>query len=208
MIAAFLNQILVEVGNHHNWTQDYVEQEWTLTEDTQSVDVTTLSTAYATPVLDEHKMPLVAGGYGKIIRLRKYEEKGVMENERTDWANSGVDYDEPDSFTVYPTADNWRIDFRPWIAATVEAPYSLKAAFYNPQPELATDGSDDETNVRYHSNALMLGTLWLALNERGEEIGEPGNMAEQQYQRALGDAVYTDQKVQAGLGNQMEAWRD
>lgn len=160
------------------------------------------------PVLDAHRVPLVAGGYTLVDRLVSYQEKGVMESQRTQQIANGVTYGMPVSFSMYPNAEHWSIDFRPYVQASVDSPYTVKAFFYDPQPELATDGSDDDTVLRYHAQALMLGTLWLALNERGEELGEPGNMAEAQYQRALSDAVYTDQETQAGLGNLLEAWRD
>tara|TARA_R110000765_G_scaffold121534_1_gene217814 strand:- start:1758 stop:2303 length:546 start_codon:yes stop_codon:yes gene_type:complete len=181
-----------------------------LTANTKSVTVDGLQTPYATPVLGSSNVPVVTGGYaGEEYLIRTYQEKGAMEGYR---ANSLTDpdaqYGQPDAFSMYPTAENWQVDFRPWIEASPTNVYTVRTSFYDPQPELETDGSDDETVLRYHSQALVLGTLWLALNERGEEIGEPGNMAQEQYMRALSDAVYTDMNAQAGLGNQMEAWRD
>lgn len=42
------------------------------------------------------------------------------------------------------------------------------------------------------ADVVFYGALWLALNERGEEIGEPGNMAERRYLDALGMAIERD----------------
>lgn len=159
-----------------------------------------------TPVTDSASIPLLSGGYeGDINNLRTYQSLSNLETARSITDNV---YGLPVSFSLYPTSDSWEVAFLPWIAASAEQPYTVRCYMYRPQEELETDGSDDGTVMDYHTNTLLLGTLWLALNERGEEIGEPGNMAQEQYQRALSDAIYTDMQAQAGRGNQMEAWRD
>jgi hypothetical protein len=70
--------------------------------------------------------------------------------------------------------------------------YVIQADWYIPQAQLEVDGTDEDDDVEIPRNVAMLGTLWKALNERGEEIGEPGNMAETAYRRALSVSIETE----------------
>jgi len=54
---------------------------------------------------------------------------------------------------------------------------------------------------------VYLGALYLALNERGEEMGEPGGKAEQRYRVALNSAIEADQKAKV-RSEEYEAVRD
>ena len=49
--------------------------------------------------------------------------------------------------------------------------------------------------------------LFLAFNERGEEMGEPGNMAERRYATSLVDAIDADVQ-RTGRTNRLEFYRD
>ena len=53
---------------------------------------------------------------------------------------------------------------------------------------LETDGSDDGRLIMLPYQPLYRLAYMMALNERGEEIGEPGNLAEQQFNHALATA--------------------
>jgi hypothetical protein len=64
-----------------------------------------------------------------------------------------------------------------------------------PQALMALDATDDNTEILYPHRPLFQYALMLALNERGEEIGEPGNIAEEQYVSALGAAIEHDIEI-------------
>jgi len=57
---------------------------------------------------------------------------------------------------------------------------------------LESDGTDDATILKVPSRPVYLLALMYALNERGEEIGEPGNIAERRYIDSLGAAIEKD----------------
>lgn len=88
---------------------------------------------------------------------------------------------------LWPTPDNDCLEYR--------------FEMHVPQGPLETDGTDDNTTILMPWRPLWLGALYLALNERGEEIGEPGNIADTRYRDALLDAIEQNNDNQTDLGN-------
>ena len=84
-----------------------------------------------------------------------------------------------------------------WGKPATTGEYVFRIWFNQPMPDYKLDGSEDAKEIRIPTDALRLGALLFALNERGEEIGEPGNIAERNFQDALGQAKeaesYADQ---------------
>lgn len=83
----------------------------------------------------------------------------------------------------------------------------LRVMFNTPQTELAIDGTDDATSILVPSAPVEAYVTMIAANERGEEIGEPGNLLERRYYNTLGAAI------EAAMGpdqraNRYESWRD
>ncbi len=68
--------------------------------------------------------------------------------------------------------------------------------WYIPQAELALDGTADSTELTLPERPLFLRTLYYALNERGEEMGEPGGVAEVRADRSAASAMEIDMQVQ------------
>lgn len=78
----------------------------------------------------------------------------------------------------------------------------LRVAFHTPQTELAIDGSDDATNVIIPRAPVEAYVNMIAANERGEEIGEPGNLLERRYMNVLGAAI----EVEAHQDIRLNLW--
>ena len=90
------------------------------------------------------------------------------------------------------------------------APNSVKYCrinFWTPQAELAIDGTDDNTDIKAPRTPIEAYAHMTAANERGEEIGEPGNLLERRYQFALGAAIEAAMQPDA-RANRYESWRD
>jgi hypothetical protein len=68
----------------------------------------------------------------------------------------------------------------------------LEMTLWTPDRRLAVDGSTDSHVILVPDRPVWALALMWALNERGEEIGEPGNLAEQRYNVALSLAIETD----------------
>lgn len=65
----------------------------------------------------------------------------------------------------------------------------VRLVFNTPQAEMAIDGTDDDTAIIVPNPPVEAQVHMVAANERGEEIGEPGNLLEQRYIRVLGGAI-------------------
>jgi hypothetical protein len=83
----------------------------------------------------------------------------------------------------------------------------VRIRFWTPQDDLAVDGTDDSTNVRVPRKPVEAYATMRAANERGEEIGEPGNLLEQAFYKSLGESIepqiHNDMRA-----NLYESWRD
>jgi hypothetical protein len=97
-----------------------------------------------------------------------------------------LDQTDPINFAVVysPSRHNMRIDFRDNALEARE--YTFR--FNSPQEDLADD--TDEILIPW-APVVHLAVLY-ALDERGEEIGEPGSKAWLRYEKALSDAVALD----------------
>jgi hypothetical protein len=81
----------------------------------------------------------------------------------------------------------------------------FECIFWTPAPKLAVDGTTDGDEVILPDRSIFLGALMMALNERGEEIGEPGNLAERKFINALGAAIERD--IQSKAKAERYEWR-
>jgi hypothetical protein len=95
-------------------------------------------------------------------------------------------YATPTYFAINP--DNSAI-----YVSLVETPSAVRTwRMYFKKPQTDLSAGTDVIKVPWLP-VVLLATNY-ALNERGEEIGEPGNVAEQRYRQALGDAIALDSR--------------
>lgn len=110
-------------------------------------------------------------------------------------------------FTIYPesngTVTRLYLEFYP----EPDAARKFYATFWTPPADLTNDGASDAQDLLIPERPVRLWALMMALNERGEEIGEPGNLAEQNYYRALGAAIDRDMNA-AQRANKYDWRRD
>lgn len=94
---------------------------------------------------------------------------------------------------LWPTPDNSATD--------------MHLHFYNPEALLDPDTATVTDTIKAPNRPIILGALMFALNERGEELGEPGNLAEANYLKALYLAKEND-IMNSGRVNRFEFYRD
>jgi hypothetical protein len=82
------------------------------------------------------------------------------------------------------------------LEQNASAARTWRTHWYIPQAELALDGTDDSTDLDLPERPLFLRTLFYALNERGEEMGEPGGLIEQKASVAAAAAMEIDMQIQ------------
>lgn len=68
----------------------------------------------------------------------------------------------------------------------------LRVRMWTPEDEIDTT-TDATRTLLVPWKPIYLGALYLALNERGEEVGEPGGLAERRYAKAAAEAKEADQ---------------
>lgn len=101
-----------------------------------------------------------------------------------------MDRDNTESDASYFTVYN-DLDTTPTIRKYVElypeptAARVLEMIFWTPPDRLEADGTTDAVQIATPDRPVFHLALMYALNERGEEIGEPGNIAEQRYANSL-----------------------
>lgn len=111
----------------------------------------------------------------------------------------------PSHFAVEPAETNESMTLTLWPEPT-EA-YTIQLTFFTSPDMLEDDGTTDDTVLLVPERPVRHLSLVYALNERGEEMGEPGNMAESRYQRSLAGALEADQRS-AERANALEWRRD
>lgn len=123
-----------------------------------------------------------------IIYVSPEDMRRVKANDRTD-TNS-----DPSYFTVYPDYDSTGttvrlyVEFYPIPAAT----RVFEAYFWTKDTELQADGTTDSQVILVPHRPVYHLALMYVLNERGEELGEPGNVAELRYANSLATARMKD----------------
>lgn len=98
--------------------------------------------------------------------------------------------DDPIYFTIYPESDATNgtrlfLEFYP----EPDAARVFEAIFWTPQAELEADGTTDNTEILVPNRPAFQIAMMYAINERGEELGEPGNMAEERANQILAVAI-------------------
>ena len=83
----------------------------------------------------------------------------------------------------------------------------IRVHLNTPEATLDPDTALTTAELAVPTKPLIAGVLYLALNERGEEMGEPGNIAEQRYNSALIAAKEID-VMRSGRTNKLEFYRD
>lgn len=100
-------------------------------------------------------------------------------------------YKIPMFFSVRPTEDSILVN----LYETPEEARDWRMLFKRPQEDLSSDA--DAIKVPWLP-VVLLATNY-ALNEKGEEVGQPGNEAEKRYFAALSDAIALDERYSKGL---------
>jgi len=134
-------------------------------------------------------------------RLILISEKDMEDLYQTDRDQTN---DDPSYFSVRMSPDRAGLQMTIWPPPTSTKHIRLRVW----TPEDPIDSSDEDSRtVLVPDRPLLLGTIMLALNERGEELGEPGNIAERRFYDALSGAIEQDTK-RRGWVNEYEAWRE
>lgn len=187
LIASFVSDIAQEVNEAGpGWSALDAEIDITLSAGTR-VYTMTGTTNKSTLLYSPDGSPLVwsfldsSDTYGQtIIQVDPYTMEGLYQNYRS------LSNLIPSHFSIDANSTNASLEMTVW--PTPSGARYIRAFVNTPEAELDVT-TDASTSIKVPNRAVYLGALYMALNERGEEIGEPGGIMEQRYLAARGAAV-------------------
>lgn len=145
-----------------------------------------------------HYYETVSATQGTGLSLISWESYLDLLKEKTDQTSTYPTY-----FALQQNDSGYKMAL--WPAPAVTGGY-VHLRFNT--PEAVVTSSDDSSRVLLApQRPLIQGVLYLAFNERGEEIGEPGGVAESRFGLALQAAVEQDVML-SGRTNKFEFYRD
>lgn len=188
LLASFVSDIHQEVLETHTWSKLDTEYSVTLVAGTTTYAISGL-TEGSFLLYDSSEAPLV---FLLASALDTAPYQMTQETYTDRWADakswsSATTQATPIVFAIVRTTTGWSLVLRD-IPSAAAAGKLVKMLWWTPEVELQSDGTTDSTSIGVPSRPVYLGTLFLALNERGEEIGEPGGLAEKRYINALSAA--------------------
>lgn len=198
LVGSFVNLIKEEVEDAANWrTLWHTEAALTLTANTNSLTVTNTTdrsrlvrlhdqmTGQVIPlVFDVTQTTNVASL--QEISLSEMFYRQTVQTQTTSGSPQFVAIDDT-------TASTLTLRFHP----TPTANRTIKVTACTPQAFL--DDDDLDTSILIPSRALLLGAVWWALQEKGEELGQGSVFTEERYRNALDTEVTREVEEQGGL---------
>jgi hypothetical protein len=183
LIGEFVNDAKKEVENAWDWSVLRTGVTFSSSVGTRVYSLTSGTNSDSRLIYDENDRPMAFDiTSGTQIQLYEYNEDRV---DREFLLQTPAQTNEqPCYFSLTTLGDGFQVNF-------LETPTSIrnyKFYFIVPQEELSTDSEVCSVPWRpIRDLALMY-----ALDERGEEIGEPGGRAEQRYLNTLSAAIAQD----------------
>lgn len=217
LIATFLGEIHAEMLEAHDWSTFDETIRVNLTSGVNEYDLSAIESnggnvddAYAVTSLDSQLRyiegaPVVdwlessASTQGQPMRQLGWQAWHTIYSQ--DSSQSGT---QPCYFALRQDGDGWRVAV--WPTPTASGG-QLRMQWWIPETAVDVDEDAVDRVVLVPNRPLVLGALYLALNERGEEIGEPGNVAESRFYTALGAAKESD-ILNSGRTNRYEFHRE
>lgn len=197
LLAAFVNQIKEEIEAAHNWSALWQDLQVSVPGETDNANITganersrivriqqSTGTEAVALVFDitvaTQPRRLIELDYSDIVYRRRADPSTV--NDAPIYFATRMGTDGIPEVVVYPMPLQTRV---------------LSITMAVPQPHL--DDDDLDVNISIPSRPLIVGSIWYALEERGEELGVSSLYTEERFTRALDDAISQDWAEQGGL---------
>lgn len=196
LLGLFVNQILEECEDAHNWRALRSTQQVTVSSGTNNVALAG-TVSERCRVLREYD----AANYttralcfdvtdsSNPLQLWEMDLTELLRRAAMDTTSSST----TQYFALDQTAEG---GVKLYVYPTVSQNRTIDITIINPQAYLAD--SDLATNIKIPTRPVILGATWWALEERGEELGVNALFSEQKFRNALQDAVARDAAEQGG----------
>lgn len=195
LLGMFVNDAIEFVDNKWFWSHNIAQSDIAILQNTttlSNVAPTGTSTHKAFLIRrDDDKVPLAYDitDTSAPVQLHDISHQEAL-SELTGTASTTTQI--PTRFSIFPSAGQFALLVP---VATSDVTRSWRMHWYAPQSELAIDGTANDTEIKLPYYPIYLYALFLALNERGEELGEPGNLAEARAGEAIAAAMEIDMQV-------------
>ena len=192
LIGMYVNQIKEIVEDAHQWSPLVNLVEFQVTAGSNQATLTGGQTVNNRLRLMRQHDP-ISGTVAAVVAdvtasnnpylLREIPQAELQRKILLDSTDGG----DPDQFSfVHTTQDNPVLEIYPKATET----RTIRGYFYNPRGPWG-NGDLDET-LEIPTRPVELGTIWYALQERGEELGTSGPFSQELFEQALGEAVGRD----------------
>lgn len=199
LIAQFVNDAKADMEDlNHDWSVYVTEIDTTILNDgTRTYDLTGTNDR-SFMIRDSHSDRLPAAydvTANEVGRLFDCPLKDIKRERALTNTINDVTY--PKVFAITTDADGRGFTLELlWGLDSSESNRTWRTYWYVPQADLAIDGSDNDTEIKLPARPVELKAVYYALNERGEEMGQPGGIAAIRSQTAIAAALETDMQVQ------------
>jgi len=194
LIATFVNEAKEELEDMRFWAVNIQSIDTSILADgTLEYDLT--DTTDRSFLLRHHQdvvpvaYDVTAGEERQLFDMSMIERTRIRET----WSGTPPTSAAPQYFAIQPDSDG-----RGYTLALLygsDTARTWRTYWYLPQAELAVDGTADDDVIVLPARPIELRALWLAANERGEEMGMPGSMLEKQALDSAAAAMEIDMQV-------------
>ena len=194
LIATFVNDAKADLEDMWFWSVYETEISTSVLSDgTRDYDLTsTNDRSWLIRYIDDHRPMAFDTTAGEESQLYDIPLK-ELRRWRSSYKGTPDDVEAPTTFAIKNDSDGrgWTLELKQ--GSTTARTWT--SYWYVPQADLAVDGTDDSTEILLPERPIYIRALMYAANERGEEIGEPGNLLERQAETAAAAAMEIDMQV-------------
>ncbi len=201
LVARFLNDAKADMEDiSYEWSQYITEKDLTILADSSTTTYAVTGTNERSWLMRDFQEDRVPAAYdittGEVGQLFDCPYK-ILKREQNLTIDGSTTATYPNLFALKSnaTGDGFEIEITYPVDSTLSA-RSWRTYWYIPQDDMALDGSDDNTAFLLPSRPIELQAIFYCLNERGEEMGEPGGVASARAKAALAAALENDMQVQ------------
>ena len=194
LMAIFVNEAKEQLEDMWFWTVNETAIDTTILADgTLTYDLTSTNDRSWLIRRERDKTPMafdITDGEERRLFDVPLKERNEV---RDTWNSTVPDTARPQIFSIQPDADGRGYTLALLYGA--DTARTWRTYWYIPQAELALDGTDDDTEILLPARPIYAAALMLAVNERGEEMGEPGGILDTSARNAAAAAMELDMQV-------------
>jgi hypothetical protein len=201
LIARFINDAKADLEDiNYEWSVYVTEIDFTILADSSTTTYTATGTNERSWLMRDFHDDRVPAAYditaNEVGQLMDAPHKVLKRQQQLD-NNTSRTAIYPKAFAIKnnATGSGFELEIIDPVG-TGETARSWRSYWYVPQDDLAIDGTDDATSILLPNRPIEMRAIYYALNERGEEMGEPGGVAEGRAGVALSAALENDMQVQ------------